>query len=136
MTLITKDNELEQNQLQAESQLEGFARMGLLLEFQRTRDTEFDYLLDRHIEERREYEEGSALSLEVQRTVRIVLCTGGPHCEIRWPEDSNPSIVCYGWFGAGKFERELTKREVAGIEYIYGEWDDLARIDEEQRSRW
>lgn len=114
---MTTFNEQEENRNQLESQMTGFARLGLLAEARER--TEFDDILERHIEERLEYEEGSALSIEMEKTVRIVLCTGGPHCEIRWPETGTPTVVCYGWFGSNRAERELTQRERDGVQEMY-----------------
>jgi hypothetical protein len=131
MTTATIENrEQFENQEQAEAQLAGLARLGMLLDQQGA--TDFPDLLERHIEERTELERESALSLEIERTVRIVLCTGGPHCEIRWPERGTPSIVCYGWFGAGRFERELTRNEQRAIEYTYGDFDELVSLMSER----
>lgn len=121
--------ELDQNTAQAEAQIAGLARLGMLINHQNA--TEYPDQLERHIEEREQLERENALSIEVERTVKIVLCTGGPHCEIRWPENRTPSIVCYGWFGADRFERDLTDDEVAGIEYAYGDWDEIIRMANE-----
>ena len=112
-----------ENQQQAEAQIAGIARLGKLIEH--IRNTEFPDLLDRHIEERRELEQESALSIEIERTAKIILCTGGPHCEVRIPENGTPSIVCYGWFGADRFERELTGFEQDGIESAFGDFETL-----------
>ena len=112
-----------ENQQQAEAQVAGLARLGKLIEH--IRYTDFPDLLDRHIEERRELEMNSALSIEIERTAKIVLCTGGPHCEIRIPENGTPSIVCYGWFGADRFERDLTQAEIVGIESAFGDFETL-----------
>jgi hypothetical protein len=114
------------NQDEAEAQIAGIARLGMLLSKQG--NTDYPDLLYRHIDERTELAQDNALSIEVDRVVRIVLCTGGPHCEIRWPEHGTASIVCYGWFGADRYERDLTPNELAGIEYAYGDWETLAGI--------
>jgi hypothetical protein len=94
--------------------------------------TEFPTRLDQRIEDREQIEREGVLAVEVDRTVRITLCTGGPHCEVRWPERGDASIVCYGWFGAGRYERPLTSEELAGIEYALGEWETLAHVDEDR----
>lgn len=132
MTTNTTIENREQfkNEQQAEAQLAGFKRLGMLLDHQGS--TEFPDILDRHIEERNELERESSLSVEIERTIKIVLCTGGPHCEIRWPEHGTPIIVCYGWFGAGRFERELTRNEQSAIEYTYGEFDELCSLMSER----
>jgi len=121
---------MESNQQQAELQVEGFARLGMLQ--RASRRTEFPDRLDEWIEERSQQERNNVLSIEVDRMVRIVLCTGGPHCEVQWPEGDNPSVLCYGWFGADRFERELTQDEIAGIESALGNWGDLAFVEEER----
>jgi hypothetical protein len=123
--MTTATIEQTQNQEQAEAQVAGLARLGKLL----NHTTDFPELLDRHIQERSELEQDNALSIEVERTVRIVLCTGGPHCEIRWPETGVPSIVCYGWFGADRYERNLNDEEVDGLTHAYGDWDTLVSIE-------
>jgi hypothetical protein len=127
-TQTNEERELAENQQQAEWQIEGFAWLGKMLAHRQY--TEFPTRLDERIDERQEREREGVLSVEVDRTVRIVLCTGGPHCEVRWPEHGDPSIVCYGWFGAGRYERPLTNEELAGIEYAVGDWDYLAGIEQ------
>lgn len=120
---MSEQAEYAQNEQQAEAQVAGLRRLGMLVNHQP--HTEFDGILARHIEERTDLERDNALSIEVERTVRIVLCTGGPHCEIRWPERTEPTLACYGWCGSGKYERALTKDEQDGLIAAYGDWDDL-----------
>jgi hypothetical protein len=125
-TLTNEERELQENQQQADAQLAGFAELGkmsLIPYEERGNDA------DELIEQAQEDEANGVLSIEIKRTAHIVLCTGGPHCEIRWPEDGTPSIVCYGWFGAGRYERELTTEEVTGLEYALGDWETLAGIE-------
>ena len=110
-------NELEQNTQEANAHMEVFSALGQVVANNDDPDEVYERLAT-------EIQEG-VLEIAVQRTLRIVLGTGGPHTEIRWPENKQPSIVCYGWFGAGKFERELTADELAGLEYALGDWEEL-----------
>lgn len=123
------DREYESNKAQAEAQVAGLARLGMLIS--NYRHTEFPDILDRHVEERRDLEIENALSVEVERTVRVVLCTGGPHCEIRWDENrSKPDLICYGWFGAGEYRRTLTDEEFDGFVNAYGDFEDIVQYHE------
>jgi hypothetical protein len=122
-TQTDEERELTENQQQADAQLEGFGALGRMLTEQWNDDR---IASDELIEQAQQEEANGVLSVEVERTIKIVLCTGGPHCEVRWPEDSNPFIVCYGWFGAGKYERTLTDDELTGLIHAIGEWEELA----------
>ena len=42
-----------------------------------------------------------------------LLCTGGPHCEVRAGR-----AVCYGWFGAGEVSRPIKASERRALEYL------------------
>lgn len=111
---------------QANAELSGFRRLGQLLSLQGK--TEFPDILERHIEERRQLENVNALTIELHPVVHIVLCTGGPHCEVLIDRNDNASIVCYDWFGADRIERELTPIELAGVTNTFGTFDDLVDI--------
>jgi IS5 family transposase len=112
------ERELTENQQQAEAQLADFAELGRLFEE--------DDFPDETAERLAQDIQDGTLSVEVKKTVQIVLCTGGPHCEIQWTEGRLPSIVCYGWFGAGRYERQLTENERTALEYALGDWEILA----------
>ena len=130
-----EDEEYDQNKAQLEAQMEGFQRLAdltnLLDDAYSNRYTArgVPERIERWVEERQERESEGILSIELDRTVRIVLCTGGPHCEIVWPERGNPSVVCYGWWGSGRFERPLTDDEIDAVQRcVYGldDFDELA----------
>lgn len=121
--MTNDEKEYEDNKAQLEAQLEGLARLGSLIGHQR--DTDYPDRLSERIEERREMEQENMLAVECDRTLRFVLCTGGPHAEIVWEDGRNPYAVCYGWFGKGKFERGLTDDEQTGLDQIgYGDFDE------------
>jgi hypothetical protein len=122
--MSTTTSETEQNEAQANAQLEGIALLGRS-EWSNIPSINYDGD-NLNYDDLQERVSEQALSLEMSRTLKIVLCTGGPHCEIQWPEHGEPSIVCYGWFGAGHYERPLTSDEHTGVIAAYGEWDDLA----------
>lgn len=120
------DNETESNRDQLEAQMEGFAGLGRLMGWETV--TGYPDRLAERIERRIETEQENLLSVEIERTVRIVLCTGGPHCEIRWPENGNPTVVCYGWFGGNRVERGLTDDEVRAVERVVYGLDDIDEL--------
>ena len=111
-------NELEQNTQEANAHMESFAALGRVIDRNDDPDEVYENL-------ETEIQDG-VLEIAVTRTVRIVLGTGGPHTEIRWPENSQPSVVCYGWYGAGRYERDLTEEEISGLTYALGDWSTLA----------
>ncbi len=119
---MTSETEYQRNLAQAEAQVQGLRWLGKLLDH----DTDFPDNLERRIDERREIESENALSIEVERVVVIVLCTGGPHAEIRWHREGRATLVCYGWFGSDRYERGLTEYELDGVRTAYGDWEDLA----------
>lgn len=116
-----RDREYESNKAQAEAQVEGWQRLANY-----GYDAE-DY--DAYAEALQE-ETDNILSTELDRTIRVVLCTGGPHCEVRWVEDEgNALLVCYGWFGAGKYERRLSDDEMDAMRRIIGgDFDEVASM--------
>jgi hypothetical protein len=116
----------DDNSAQLEAQMEGFAGLGKLIDWRSV--TNYPDRLDERIEARVETEQENLLSVEIERTVRIVLCTGGPHCEIRWPENGNPTVVCYGWFGSDRVERDLTDDEIAAVERVVYGLDDIDEL--------
>jgi len=123
------EREYESNKAQAEAQISGWDRIALLESHRRY--TNFDRRLDERIEELVERETEGILSIEVERTLRVVLCTGGPHCEVRWPENGNPEVVCYGWFGGNRYERSLTDDEASVLErLIGGDFDEVVKMQE------
>ena len=107
--------EFNSNREQAEAQLAGFATLAAEQD-----ETRFEQRIDD--------ERDSILSIDVERTVVVVLCTGGPHVEIRWTEDRTPMVHAFGWFGADEFSRELTDDEQAGLEVVLGDFDDIAEV--------
>ena len=61
------------------------------------------------------------LSLEVERTVRLVLCTGGPHLEVRIAERGGiEHATVYAVWGTTSKERGLTRAEADAVERFYG----------------
>lgn len=61
------------------------------------------------------------LSIELERTVRIVLCTGGPHVEVRVPERGGiDAATAYAVWGTTRRERPLTTDETDAVERFYG----------------
>lgn len=123
------DEEYESNKAQAEAQLSGWNRLAALEDWRSS--TNFPDRLEEHIENRRDRESEGVLSVEVEKIVRIVLCTGGPHCEVEWKEGCNPEVVCYGWFGKGEYRRPLTSDEQSALETICGDWDTLTYSESE-----
>jgi len=131
------DEERNSNSAQLEAQMEGFQRLADLVNLEEEawgapgRSAAVATRVNEWVEERAERESEGILSVEFERTVRIVLCTGGPHCEIVWPENGNPSVVCYGWFGSDRVERNLNDDEIAAVERcVYGldDFDELAAM--------
>lgn len=117
-------NELLENEKEANAHAEPLGIIGRTLNRTANLDNPqptYD-LLDTMMDDFRD----GVLELTTKRTLHIVLGTGGPHTEIRWPENGTPSIVCYGWWGSDRFERELTAEERTGLETTLGEWEDMA----------
>jgi hypothetical protein len=121
---MTTATEREQNEAQANAQVAGFKWLGRLQSHAGV--TDFPRRLDERIDEVRERESEGVLEIAIEKTVRIVLGTGGPHTEIVWTEDKTPRVVCYGWFGADRYERDLDEDERAGLESALGDWEMLA----------
>lgn len=122
-----RDKEYESNRRQVDAQLAGFARLARLKDHRDA--TAYKRALDDRIDQREEMEREGILSIEMERTITVVLCTGGPHVEVRWPEGYNPHVVGYGWFGAGKIDRPLTTDEADGFYAIMGEdWEEAAAM--------
>ncbi len=119
---MTSDVEYLQNRQQAESSILPYEGLGKLIDH----TTDFPDQLYNRIENRRETLQEDALSIETERVVVIVLGTGGPHTEIRWFSSGKASIVCYGWFGKDRYERDLTEYELDGVRNTHGEWEELA----------
>lgn len=116
------DIEYLQNRSHAESKILPYEGLGKLLDH----TTDFPGLLQRRIENRTETLQEGAIDIDVERVVKIVLGTGGPHTEIRWFSNGKASIVCYGWFGKDRYERDLTEYELDGLRMTHGEWEELA----------
>jgi len=125
------DEEYESNKAQAEAQVEDLAKLARLRERQHDAILFEDALEERSNKLQEEISE-NALSVEVEKIVRIVLCTGGPHCEIEWRESCRPVVICYGWFGAGEYRRTLSDDEVEAMEAAYGDWDTLTYEEKER----
>ena len=120
--------EYDRNAAEAEASIQPYAWISRMQDHMSS--TGFPDRLRERIEERMQEEQQGALEIAVDRTVRIVLGTGGPHTEIVWPERGWPSIVTYGWFGADRYERELTQDELSAVESTFGEWEQLAGAEE------
>lgn len=125
------DEEVKDNLNQLNAQLEGFDRLGRMIEYQDT--TNYPDRLMERIEALAHREAEGVLSVEAERRIDIVLCTGGPHCEVQWFENDRMEAVCYGWFGAGEVRRPLGGDEEAGLRYALDldnfddRWDSIDR---------
>jgi hypothetical protein len=126
--------EYEQNKTQAEAQIKGWSRIAELNGHMRY--TSYPDRLSERIQQLTEREEEGILSVEVEHTIRVVLCTGGPHCEVRWTDGGRPEVVCYGWFGGNRYERNLTdeEEEVLG-NLLGGDFDEVVRSLTEREER-
>lgn len=118
-----RDREYESNKAQLNAQLEDLEKLGRLV---RRNHVDWTQKREDKIEERQREAEEGFLCVEHDRTMRFVMCTGGPHAEIVWTEGRNLYAQCYGWFGAGKFERGLSEDEQAGFDQAFpGDFDEL-----------
>ena len=118
--------ELESNKAQLESQMESFAILGSALKAGKatkrlTESLRSDYgytdveqsdALDTYLQAVSEDVLETATDMRGRRI--IVLCTGGPHCEI-----VGNRVSCWGWFGDGKTYRNLKASERYAIEYLF-----------------
>lgn len=111
---MSDEEERQSNRDQLEAQLEGFGRLGRLMDWGRV--TAYPDRLEERIEALAEREGEGILSFEPMRRLDIVLCTGGPHCEVQWFEGSDRlEAVCFGWFGSGEVRRVLSDEEYDGF---------------------
>ena len=119
--------ELESNKAQLEAQMESFAILGSALKAGKATRRLMDSLrndygytdIDPHIDALDTYLQAvSDDVLETGTDIRgrriIVLCTGGPHCEI-----VGNRVSCWGWFGDGKTYRNLKASERYAIDYLF-----------------
>lgn len=127
MSATMTDTERESNREQLEAQMQPFAILGAALKTGKATKRLIASLRDDY--GYTDVSPGNALDtyiqavtddvLEVATDLRgrlvLVLCTGGPHCEI-----VGNRVSCWGWFGDGKTYRNLNDNERRAAEYLFG----------------
>lgn len=127
MTTATIDAELESNRAQLEAQMKSFDILGHALKAGKATDRLRQSLIhdygftkvpiDRYLGEYTRCVSDDVLEVatDIRGRLVLVLCTGGPHCEI-----VGNRVSCWGWFGDGKTSRNLKASERRAVEHLFG----------------
>lgn len=129
MSATMTDTERESNREQLEAQMQPFAILGAALKTGKATKRLIASLRDDYGYDADSIVHSLALEtyaqavqddvLEVATDLRgrlvLVLCTGGPHCEI-----VGNRVSCWGWFGDGKTYRNLKASERRAVEHLFG----------------
>jgi hypothetical protein len=118
--------ELESNRAQLEAQMLSFDILGHALKAGRATDrlrqsliNDYGYTnvpIDRYLDQYAQAVSDDVLDVatDIRGRLVLVLCTGGPHCEI-----VGNRVICYGWFGSDEVSRKLKASERRALDYLF-----------------